>query len=525
VTTRTKTKTGVVVFIGAGPGDPGLLTLRAADQLGAADAIAVHDSIRDVVLPHCREDVEILDVTGLDSAGIGKALATAAKAGKEVARVFAGDPTVLCHFVEEADAVVRAKVGFEFVPGISAAFAVPAYAGVPVSDAKNRTVHVVDVAEHAGEPDWATLTGAKQTLVLLNCSHNLGKVAAALVEHGLRGDTPVAVTAAGTTTSQHTVVSTLDTVERDSAVLDGATMAVVGEVVRLREKLSWWESKPLFGWKVLVPRTKDQAGPMSERLVSYGAVPVEVPTIAVEPPRTPQAVDRAIRGLVQGRYAWVALTSVNAVKAIREKIEELGLDARALAGVKVACVGEQTAAAMIAWGIRPDLLPSAEQSSEGLLAEWPEYDPTYDALDRVLLPRADIATETLAAGLLERGWQIDDVTAYRTVRAAPPAAETREAIKAGGFDAVVFTSSSTVRNLVGIAGKPHSSSIIAVIGPQTAKAAAELGLRVDVTASSASATVLADALATFGRERREAGEVFPPGKANKAKVVARNKRR
>jgi uroporphyrinogen III methyltransferase/synthase len=524
VTTRPKAKIGTVVFIGAGPGDPGLLTLRAVDVLREADAVAMPEMLHATLLPHCREGVEVLDIHGHDGAVSGKAIAAAAKAGKLVARVLPGDPTVLCDFAEEADACAKAKVGFELVPGISSAFAVPAYAGVPVTDRKHRSVHVVDVAEGVDEPDWASLAGPRQTLVLLNCAKVLGKVAASLVEHGWKGDTPVAVTADGTTTSQYTVVSTLDTVERDSAVFDGATLAVVGEVVRLRDKLSWWESKPLFGWKVLVPRTKDQAGPLSDRLASYGAVPVEVPTIAVEPPRTPQAVDRAIRGLVQGRYAWVALTSVNAVKAIREKIEELGLDARALAGVKIACVGDQTAAAVEAWGLRPDLVPSGEQSSEGLLADWPEYDATYDALDRVLLPRADIATETLAAGLLERGWQIDDVTAYRTVRAAPPPAETREAIKAGGFDAVVFTSSSTVRNLVGIAGKPHASSIIAVIGPQTAKAAAELGLRVDVTAPSPSATVLADALAAFGRDRREAGETLPPGKANKARVVARNKR-
>ncbi|HEX3707579.1 MAG TPA: bifunctional uroporphyrinogen-III C-methyltransferase/uroporphyrinogen-III synthase [Mycobacteriales bacterium] len=524
MTTRIKPKTGTVVFIGSGPGDPGLLTLRAADALAIADCVAVSESLRDAVLPRCREDVEVLDVAGLDAPAIGKAIAAAAKTGQMVARVLPGDPTVLCGFAEEADACAKAKVGFELVPGVSAAFAVPAYAGVPVTDKKHRAVHVVDVGADADEPDWASLSGARQTLVLLNCADVIGKVAASLVEHGWRGDTPVAVTSGGTTTSQHTVVSSLDTVERDSAVFDGPTLAVVGDVVRLREKLSWWEGKPLFGWKVLVPRTKDQAGALSERLVSYGAVPVEVPTIAVEPPRTPQAVDRAIRGLVSGRYAWVALTSVNAVKAIREKIEELGLDARALAGVKVACVGEATASAMVAWGVRPDLVPSGEQSSEGLLADWPEYDPTFDALERVLLPRADIATETLAAGLIERGWQIDDVTAYRTVRAAPPAAETREAIKAGGFDAVVFTSSSTVRNLVGIAGKPHASSIIAVIGPQTAKAAAELGLRVDVTAASPSASVLAEALAAFGRDRREAGETLPPGKANKARIVVRNKR-
>jgi uroporphyrinogen III methyltransferase / synthase len=179
---------------------------------------------------------------------------------------------------------------------------------------------------------------------------------------------------------------------------------------------------------------------------------------------------------------------------------------------------------MIAWGIRPDLVPSGDQSSEGLLTDWPPYEPGYDALDRVLLPRADIATETLSAGLLELGWAVDDVTAYRTVRAAPPAAEVREAIKTGGFDAVLFTSSSTVRNLVGIAGKPHTSSIIAVIGPATAKTAEELGLRVDVMAPEPSAAALAEALAEFGRVRREQGETQLPGKANRSKPNARTKK-
>jgi uroporphyrinogen III methyltransferase / synthase len=522
-TTRTKPKPGTVIFVGGGPGDPGLLTLRATEVLAVADVVALSRPHLDAVLAHCGDGVEIIDTTCTDAAA-SKLVIAAARTGKSVVRVFAGDPTLLCAFAEEADACAKAKVGFELVPGVSAAVSVPAYAGIPVTDKRNRTVHVVDVAPDGVEPDWAAATGAHQTLVLLNVEGAVGKAAAALVEHGRRGDTPIAVTVSGTTTSQRTVVSTLDTVERDTAALDGPAVAVVGEVVKLRDKLSWWESKPLFGWKVLVPRTKEQAAALSEQLTSYGAIPVEVPTIAVEPPRTPQAVDRAIRGLVSGRYAWLALTSVNAVKAIREKIEELGLDARALAGVKVACVGEQSAAAMIAWGVRPDLVPSAEQSSEGLLADWPEYEPGYDALERVLLPRADIATETLSAGLLELGWQVDDVTAYRTVRAAPPAAETREAIKTGGFDAVLFTSSSTVRNLVGIAGKPHASSIIAVIGPQTAKTAEELGLRVDVLAESPSAAALAEGLAEFGRARREDGELLPPGKANRAKAVARAKK-
>jgi uroporphyrinogen III methyltransferase/synthase len=523
-TIRTKPKPGTVTFIGGGPGDPGLLTIRATEALAAADVVVLSRPHLDGVLTHAADDVETIDTTCSDG-GASKAVLAAAKAGKQVVRVFAGDPTVLCAFAEEADACAKAKIGFELVPGVSAAVAVPAYAGIPVTDKRTRAVHVVDVSPDGPEPDWSAANGAHQTLVLINVEGSVGKVAAALVEHGRRGDTPIAVTTGGTTTAQRTIVSTLDTVERDTASLDGPATAVVGEVVKLREKVSWWETKALFGWKVLVPRTKEQAAALSDQLTSYGAVPVEVPTIAVEPPRTPQAVDRAIRGLVSGRYAWLALTSTNAVKAIREKIEELGLDSRALAGVKVACVGEQSAAAMIAWGIRPDLIPTGEQSSEGLLADWPEYEPGYDALDRVLLPRADIATETLSAGLLELGWQVDDVTAYRTVRAAPPPAETREAIKTGGFDAVLFTSSSTVRNLVGIAGKPHASSVIAVIGPQTAKTAQELGLRVDVQADSPSVAALAEGLAAFGRARRESGEIHPPGKANRAKAVARAKKK
>jgi uroporphyrinogen III methyltransferase/synthase len=522
-TTKAKPTPGTVTFVGGGPGDPGLMTLRGIEVLAAADVVALPRPRLDSLLGHCREGVEIIDAAEVHGS-TGKLVVAAARAGKEVVRLFCGDPTVLSGFAEEADACVKAKLTFELVPGVSAAVAVPAYAGIPLTDKRSRTVHVVDVASDAAEPDWATAAASHQTLVLLNIEGAVGKAAAALVEHGRRGDTAIAVTVSGTTTSQRTVVSTLDTVERDAASLDGPAVAVVGDVVKLREKLSWWESKPLFGWKVLVPRTKEQAAALSDQLTSYGAVPAEVPTIAVEPPRTPQAVDRAIRGLVSGRYAWLALTSTNAVKAIREKIEELGLDARALAGVKIACVGEQSATAMIEWGIRPDLVPSGEQSSEGLLADWPEYEPGYDALDRVLLPRADIATETLSAGLLERGWQVDDVTAYRTVRAAPPAASVREAIKTGGFDAVLFTSSSTVRNLVGIAGKPHSSSIIAVIGPHTAKTAEELGLRVDVMAQSPSVAALAEGLAEFGRARRESGELLPPGKANRARAVQRAKR-
>jgi len=332
-------------------------------------------------------------------------------------------------------------------------------------------------------------------LVLTVPAAEVASVGAQLVSYGLKPDTAVTVSCDATTTRQQTVSGTLGDIELVAVGMTGTLVVSIGKAAAQRDKLSWWESRPLYGWKVLVPRTKEQAGAMSDRLRGYGSVPVEVPTIAVEPPRTPTQMERAIKGLVTGRYEWIVFTSTNAVRAVREKFEEYGLDARAFAGVKIACVGEVTADAVRAFGIKPELLPSGDQSSEGLLADFPPFDDVLDPINRVLLPRADIATETLAAGLRELGWEIDDVTAYRTVRAAPPAAEIRDAIKSGGFQAVCFTSSSTVRNLVGIAGKPHSRTVVACIGPQTAATAREFGLRVDVQPEAATVTALVDALA------------------------------
>jgi len=235
------------------------------------------------------------------------------------------------------------------------------------------------------------------------------------------------------------------------------------------KKYNWFEKKELVGWRVLIPRTQDNTAEMIQVLKAHGAVPSEVATISVEPPRTPQQMDRAVNGLVSGRYAWVGFTSLNAVRAIREKLEEYGLDARSFSGLKVAAVGASTIAALIEFGVKPDLVPPGDQNTTALMEEWPPYDSLTDPINRIFLPRADISTDTLVAGLTELGWEVEDITAFRTVRAAPPPAQTREAIKTGGFDAVLFTSSSTVRNLVGIAGKPHATTVVACIGPQTAK--------------------------------------------------------
>jgi uroporphyrinogen III methyltransferase / synthase len=496
---------GWVAFVGTGPGDASLLTVRAADLIGRADVVMASPEVAEAVRHLIGGEASVTEVGDLDVDP--RKLVTAAKAGQFVVRLYPGDPLAFSAGADEAAACAKAGVRFEIVPGLPLATAVPAYAGIPLTSETRADVRVIHAAELSRAP------AGPGTLVILGAEAGPADIGKMLVAAGWAEKTPFAIIWNGTTTAQRTVVTTLGSVAADLKAAGvslltthGPAVAVAGDAVAARGALSWFESKPLFGWRVLVPRTKEQAAEVSLRLRAYGAVPEEVPTIAVEPPRTPQQMDRAVKGLVTGRYQWIAFTSVNAVRAIREKFEEYGLDARAFAGVKVAAVGEQTATALRAFGIAPELVPDGEQSAEGLAAQFPPYDDVLDPINRVLLPRADIATETLVARLTDLGWEAEDVTAYRTVRAAPPPAPIREAIKGGGFDAVLFTSSSTVRNLIGIAGKPHQLTVIAAIGPQTAKTATEFGLRVDVTAARPSATELVDALAAHGAGLRQAAE-------------------
>ncbi len=538
-TASTASPRGWVSFVGSGPGDPDLLTVRAAELLRAADVVVIeapeHEPMVRALLglpaeatPDEKGPVFVDGGFGEDGqplthAARAKVVVREAKRGDAVVRLMAGDPFLHASGPEEAQACAKAGVAFEIVPGVSEALAVPAYAGIPLT---TKTTREVSVVGYGPKVDW-TRHATRATLVVLGAGEHLAELSDSLVAAGFDEETAVAVTQHGTTTSQATVRSTLGQLAAAgrSALVGCPAVVVVGEVVDLRETLSWFESKPLFGWRVLVPRTKEQAGSLSQRLRGHGAVPEEVPTISVEPPRNPQQMDKALRGLVEGRYEWIAFTSVNAVKAVREKFEEYGLDARAFSGLKIACVGDKTAASLEAWGLLPDLVPTGQQSAAGLLEDWPEYDQLLDPINRVFLPRADIATENLVAGLIDKGWECDDVTAYRTVRAAPPPAPTRDAIKTGKFDAVVFTSSSTVRNLVGIAGKPHASTVIAVIGPATAKTAEEHGLRVDVLASKPDVEVLVGALADFGAARRQAllDEGLPVTKPSERKPSARRR--
>ncbi len=497
-----------VAFVGAGPGDPGLLTVRGRDLLAAADVVILDRTTTEAdARRHARPDVEVIDAghgeqgQELTQAVRAKLVVRAAKsvtAGGLVVRLMDGDPATFSGLVEEVRACRKAGLSFDVVPGVSAVTATPTYAGVPLTTKGTSALHVVSTAKSG--TDYGRYTADEDSVVLVGAADGIRAGLRALLAAGRAGESLVVLCRRGTTVEQTSVATTLDAVEQAFSGSDASeiSLAVVSPNVALREEFAWFETKPLFGWRVLVPRTQAQAGPMIDRLGAYGATADVVPTISVEPPRTPQQMDKAVRGLVTGRYEWIGFTSTNAVRAVRERFEDLGLDARAFAGLKIAAVGGVTAQALRDWGINPDLVPAGEQSAAGLLEAWPDFDELLDPINRVLLPRADIATETLVAGLRDIGWEVDDVTAYRTVRAAPPAAPVRDAIKGGDYDAVVFTSSSTVRNLVGIAGKPHPATVVACIGPATAKTAQEHGLRVDVLAAEASAISLVDALAGHG---------------------------
>jgi uroporphyrinogen III methyltransferase / synthase len=536
-----KAKPGRVVFVGSGPGDPGLLAVRARTVLACAELVFTDpdvppevlavvgsslperpkraepdpDAVDDTIDPNLSPAAEVRPAVG-DPAEVARTLAAAARGGVDVVRLVAGDPLSADAVITEANLIAKTQLHFEIIPGLAPSSAVPTYAGLPLGSSHT-------VADVRGEVDWAALAAAPGPLILHATAEHLAEAAKTLIDYGLAETTACVVTAHGTTTRQRSVETTLAGLTDRAAIgapdpagpFDGPLIVTIGRTVANRAKLNWWESRALYGWSVLVPRTKDQAGDMCDRLISHGAAPIEVPTIAVEPPRSPAQMERAVKGLVDGRYQWVVFTSTNAVRAVWEKFNEFGLDARAFSGVKIACVGEATAERVRAFGINPELVPSGEQSSLGLLDEFPPYDSVFDPVNRVLLPRADIATETLAEGLRERGWEIEDVTAYRTVRAAPPPVHTREMIKSGGFDAVCFTSSSTVRNLVGIAGKPHARTIVACIGPKTAETAAEFGLRVDVQPDTAAIGPLVDALAEHAARLRAEGALPPPRKKSR----------
>lgn len=495
---------GFVSLIGAGPGDPGLLTLRGAEALASADVVVYDNLANPALLVHAPGRAEWIYVGKragchtLSQDEINALLVERGLAGQRVARLKGGDPFVFGRGGEEALALVKAGVPFEVVPGVTSAVAAPAYAGIPVTHRGLASSFAVitgheDPTKDEPAVDWSRLATGVDTLVFLMGVGNLPRIVEQLVAHGRPAGTPAVVVRWGTLPEQETVSGTLaDIAARVAAAgLRPPAVTIVGSVAGLRAQLRWFEDRPLFGQRVLVTRTRHQASALSTRLRALGADPIELATIRVAPPNDWTSLDSAIAGL--GSYDWIVFTSANGVGSFWERLDHAGLDARALHGARVAAIGPATAAELQAHGVRPDHVPG-EYVAEAVAAGLGDVRSL-----RILLPRADIARPALADLLRRGGGDVLEVAAYRTLRPDPGPGELRDRL--AGITVATFTSSSTVRNLAAMARdagldlpRALAHATVACIGPITAETARELGLTVGVVAEEYTIDGLVQAL-------------------------------
>jgi uroporphyrinogen III methyltransferase/synthase len=502
---------GFVSLIGAGPGDPGLLTLRGAEVLAQADVVVYDYLANPALLSHARPDAERIYVGKqagshtLSQEEINVLLVERGLAGRRVARLKGGDPFVFGRGGEEALALVEAGVPFEVVPGVTSAVAAPAYAGIPVTHRGLASSLAIvtgheDPAKDETALDWEHLASGVDTLVFLMGVGNLPRIVKELVAHGRPASTPAAVVRWGTLADQQTVSGTLaDIVDGVRAAgLKPPAVTVVGEVAGLRDRLRWFEDRPLFGQRVLVTRTRQQAGALSLRLRALGAAALELPTIRIVPPDDWAPLDSAIAGL--SRTDWIVFTSANGVGFFWERLRAAGLDARTLHGVRVAAIGPATAAELEAHGLLADYVPG-EYVAEAVAAGLGDVRGL-----RVLLPRADIARPALATLLRQGGAEVVEAPAYRTLRPEMDPGELRELLS--GITVATFTSSSTVRNLAEMAQEAGldlpaalERTLVACIGPVTAETAREVGLAVHLVAEEYTIDGLVEALTKpFGKD-------------------------
>jgi uroporphyrinogen III methyltransferase/synthase len=515
--------TGRVYLVGAGPGDPGLLTRRGERLLGGADVV-VHDYlVGRRLLDLVRPGAEVIalgashdDPRRLAQVEVEALLVARARAGKVVVRLKNGDPFLLGRGAEEAEALARAGVPFEVVPGVSSAFAVPAFAGIPLTHREHASLvtiatgHQARCGSEAAPPElpWDALARQRGTLVFLMGMRQLPAILSALVAHGLPAETPAAAVRWGTTGRQATMVATAGTLAArvQEAGLGAPGVLVVGNVVTLRERIRWFEERPLFGRRIVVTRPRAQAGALADLLEEQGAEVVSFPTIALAPPADPGALERAVAEA--SGYDWIVFTSANGVQAFFERFAAQRRDVRELAAVRLAAIGPETAAQLERRLLRAAIVPE-DYRAEGLAAALAGVDLRGR---RVLLPRAGGARPLLPEELGRRGAVVDEVIAYQAV--PPPDADVpglTAALADGAIDALTFTSSSTVRNFVELLGGPplprlsgNGRPAVACIGPVTAETARGLGLPVDVVPDTYTAAALAAALAAHLSDARRA---------------------
>ncbi len=514
---ETPMKQGIVYLIGAGPGDPGLITVKGRDCLGRADVV-VYDYLANPTLldeaPATAERIYVGKTRGrhhLPQPDINALLVARARQGRVVARLKGGDPFIFGRGGEEAEALQQAKVPFEVVPGISAGFAAAAYAGIPLTH-RDFTTSLGLVTGHENPEkkvsnlDWQKLATGVGTLVFYMGMANLELITEELLAHGRSPETPVAVIRWGTTPRQQTVVAPLAEVAQRvrQADLKPPAVIVVGEVVALRDKLRWFDNRPLFGRRILVTRSRHQAAELVGRLQAAGAEALCLPAIAIAPPPDWRELDGAIARLADTDL--LVLTSVNGVEAFFARLAAAGLDSRALHGVTLVAVGPKTAAALAAHGLHADLVP-ADHRAEGIV----------DLLrrqgvegKRILYPRSSLARELIARELTEAGALVADPIAYCTRPAEEDGNRLRQLLTETRVDAVTFTSSSAVDHfldLLGEGGEKFLQNVaLASIGPLTSASVGQHGLRVAVEAETPTTEALVAALTGHFRTASETSE-------------------
>ncbi|HYC90242.1 MAG TPA: uroporphyrinogen-III C-methyltransferase [Thermoanaerobaculia bacterium] len=490
---------GKVYLVGAGPGDARLLTLRAAELLSKADLVALDALVSKDIAAMIPASTEVVYVGkraaahALPQEQINQLLIAEAKKGKSVVRLKGGDPFVFGRGGEEAEELLAAGVPVEIVPGISSSIAGPAYAGIPVTHRAYATSVTLVTAHEADSGStgikWPALAQLDGTIVFMMGFANLPAICHKLIEHGMSGDRGCAVISKATRPDQRTIAGTLRNIEARvaEAKLETPALIVVGDVVQLHETLNWFESKPLFGKRVVVTRAREQASELKRLLEDAGAQVLQFPTISIAPPASWDSLDRVI----QSRYDWLVFTSSNGVAAFFERLFALGKDVRALAGTKIAAVGASTAADLRARGVSPDVVPERFISTELL----PLLPADQTGL-RTAVVRAEEGRDELLAELRRRGGEVDLAVAYRTVAAETDLDELRTLLEAEAIDVVTFTSASTVDNF--FARLTPGRALLASIGPTTSEAIRKHGHEPHLEAKNATIAALVETLLECG---------------------------
>lgn len=499
---------GRVYLIGAGPGEPTLISVRGLRYLQVADVVVYDHMVHHRQLRSIRPDAERIDIgtavpQPLEQDAIGFLLAEKAREGKTVARLKWGDPFIFDSGGKEALFLYKHGIPFEVVPGVTPTIGGPCFAGVPLTYPEAGDALVFIRGHDTSTPpdvDWERLAHVRGSIVSYGAGPQLETIINQLLAHGRSAEEPAALIINGTLPSQRTIQGTLREIQEivHDAQRRGSAVLVVGPVVGLRDYLRWFDTRPLFGKRILVTRARDQAEDMVDRLLELGADAVEAPTIRIEPPEDYGPLDTACAEITS--FDWVVFTSVNGVESFMSRLIDGSRDVRSLCGVRLCAIGPATAGRLERYGLRVDLVPS-EHRAEAVFDALQQVDDL--AGRRVLLPRADLAREVLATSLEQAGARVTEATAYRTVLAEADrdhGPDVYEMLLEQEIDVVTFTSASTVRNFVKILGPGPAvdllrTTLVASIGPITAEAGEQLGIETTIMPTTYTIPALVDAIA------------------------------